>query len=173
MEEGEVADWELHEKRSLLLESARRRLKLENLRISVRDASDPKPDYEGMMDAVLLDAPCSGLGVLTDKPDLKYRLKPEDIDAIAQTQKKLLETLCSYVRPGGTLVYSTCSILPEENAGQVRAFLNAHPEFTLVPLPLSYPEELRAKQDADGLQLFAHRDGVEGFYIAKFRRSRS
>jgi 16S rRNA (cytosine967-C5)-methyltransferase len=170
---GRVYAWELHEKRSLLLESAKRRLHLDNLRITVRDASEPKPDFDGMMDAVLLDAPCTGLGVLTEKPDLKYRLNPEDVPAIVETQKKLLSALCRYVKPGGTLVYSTCSILPEENREQVRAFLSEHPEFTLQPLPLSYPEALRSLQTADGLQLFAHKDGVEGFYIARMRRTRA
>ena len=170
---GRVFAWELHEKRALLLESAKRRLHLENLRISVRDAADPKPDYEGVMDAVLLDAPCTGLGVLTEKPDLKYRLQEKDIAPIVESQKKLLNTLHRYVRPGGLMVYSTCSILPEENEGQIREFLQEHPEFSLEPLPLSYPESVRQQQSPYGLQLFAHRDGVEGFFIARMRKARA
>ena len=170
---GRVFAWELHEKRSLLLESAKRRLKLENLRITVRDASDPKPDLDGTMDAVLLDAPCCGLGVMAQKPDLKYRLKEEDVSAIVETQRKLLETLCRYVRPGGTLVYSTCSLLPEENAAQIRAFLDAHEDFSVEPLPLTFPEALRAQQNALGLQLLGYRDGVEGFYIVRLHRARA
>ena len=170
---GRIYAWELHEKRALLLESAQRRLKLENLRISIRDAADPKPDFDGLMDAVLLDAPCTGLGVLTEKPDLKYRLQEKDVSAIVASQKKLLNTLCSYVKPGGTLVYSTCSILPEENAEQVQAFLAEHPEFSVIPLPTSYPESIRERQSQYGLQLFAHRDGVEGFFIARLRRARA
>ena len=169
---GRVYAWELHEKRALLLESAKRRLKLENLRITVRDAAEPKSDFDGLMDAVLLDAPCTGLGVLADKPDLKYRLKEEDLPAITQTQKKLLDTVCHYVRPGGLLVYSTCSILPEENAQQIEAFLAEHPGFTLEDAPASYPEAIRAQQAENGLQLFPHRDGVEGFYIARLRKAR-
>ena len=170
---GRVYAWEVHEKRALLLESAKRRLKLENVRISVRDAADPKPDYEGVMDAVLLDAPCTGLGVLTEKPDLKYRLAQKDVDAIVSAQKRLLTTLCRYVRPGGTLVYSTCSILPEENTLQIQAFLAEHPEFSVMPLPATYPEALQAQQGASGLQLFAHRDGVEGFYIVRLQKARA
>ncbi len=169
---GRVYAWELHEKRALLLESAKRRLKLDNLRISVRDATESKPDFEGAMDAVLLDAPCTGLGVLGEKPDLKYRLKPEDVPAIAAVQQKLLNTLCAYVKPGGTLVYSTCTILPEENTLQVKAFLEAHPEFSVQPLPASYPEAFLKLQTPYGLQLLAHRDGVEGFFIARMRRAK-
>ena len=169
---GRVYAWELHEKRALLLEGVRRRLGLDNLRISVRDALDFRPDLEGALDGVLLDAPCAGLGVLSQKPDIKLRLKEEDIPAIVDTQGRLIDTVCRYVRPGGALVYSTCSILPEENADRVRAFLQAHPNFTLEPLPTSFPEELRARQTPCGLQLLGCRDGVEGFFIARMRRVR-
>ena len=170
---GRVYAWELHEKRALLIESAIRRLRLENVRVSVRDATEPRPDLDGTLDAVLLDAPCSGLGVLREKPDIKYRVQDSDIEAIAQTQQKLLNTLCRYVRPGGTLVYSTCSILPEENERQIRAFLASHEDFSIEPLPLSYPEALRARQTAYGLQLLGYRDGVEGFFIARMHRARA
>ena len=170
---GRVYAWELHEKRALLLESAKRRLKLENLRITVRDAAEPKPDFDGLMDAVLLDAPCTGLGVLTEKPDLKYRLKEADVAAITQAQKRLLETLAEYVRPGGLLVYSTCSILPEENEAQIAAFLSEHPSFSLEPVPMTFPEAIRQQQTPLGLQLFAHRDEVEGFFIARLRKARA
>ena len=169
---GRVYAWELHEKRAQLLEGVRRRLGLDNLRISVRDALDFRPDLEGALDGVLLDAPCAGLGVLSQKPDIKLRLKEEDIPAIVDTQGRLIDTVCRYVRPGGALVYSTCSLLPEENADRVRTFLQAHPNFTLEPLPTSFPEELRARQTLCGLQLLGCRDGVEGFFIARMRRVR-
>ncbi|MBR6571124.1 MAG: 16S rRNA (cytosine(967)-C(5))-methyltransferase, partial [Clostridia bacterium] len=167
---GRVYSWELHEMRSLLLEGVKRRLGLDNMRITVRDASEYREDFDTMLDAVLLDAPCTGLGVLSQKPDVKLRLKPEDIPAIVETQKKLLNTVCRYVKKGGTLVYSTCSILPEENALQVKAFLNEHPEYELVSLPESFPEELRSQQTENGLQLLGCRDGVEGFFIARMKR---
>ncbi len=169
---GRVYAWELHEKRAQLLESMRRRLGLENLRISVRDASVPRPDMDGTLDGVLLDAPCAGLGVLTQKPDIKLRLKPEDIPAIVETQRQLLDAVSRYVKPGGTLVYSTCSLLPEENAQQVEAFLQRNTNFAIEPVPLSFPEELRKLQTPNGLQLLGCRDGVEGFFIAKMRRVR-
>ena len=169
---GRVYAWELHEKRAQLLEGVRRRLGLDNLRISVRDALDFRPDLEGMLDGVLLDAPCAGLGVLSQKPDIKLRLKQEDIPAIVDTQGRLIDTVCRYVRPGGALVYSTCSLLPEENADRVRAFLETHRNFVLDPLPVSFPAELRERQTPFGLQLLGCRDGVEGFFIARMRRVR-
>ncbi|MBE5794728.1 MAG: 16S rRNA (cytosine(967)-C(5))-methyltransferase RsmB [Clostridiales bacterium] len=169
---GRVFAWELHEKRAMLLDAVKRRLHLENLRVAVRDATQPMLDWESTLDAVLLDAPCSGTGVITDKPDIKQRLKAEDIPAIVETQKQLLDTLCTYVKVGGTLVYSTCSILPEENSQQVAAFLERHPNFALETLPVSFPESLRKQQGDYGLQLQAYRDGVEGFFIARLRRMR-
>lgn len=169
---GRVYAWELHEKRAQLLEGVRRRLGLDNLRISVRDALDFRPDLEGTLDGVLLDAPCAGLGVLSQKPDIKLRLKQEDIPAIVDTQGRLLDTVCRYVRPGGALVYSTCSLLPEENGDRVRAFLETHRNFVLDPLPVSFPAELRERQTPFGLQLLGCRDGVEGFFIARMRRVR-
>ena len=169
---GRVYAWELHEKRALLLDGVRRRLGLDNLRTAVKNACEYRPDMEKTLDAVLLDAPCSGTGVLSQKPDIKLRLKEEDIPATVDTQGRLIDTVCRYVRPGGALVYSTCSLLPEENADRVRAFLQAHPNFTLEPLPTSFPAELRERQTACGLQLLGCRDGVEGFFIARMRRVR-
>jgi 16S rRNA (cytosine967-C5)-methyltransferase len=169
---GRVFAWDVHEKRAALLEAMKRRLRLENVRISIRDALSFKPDIEGTMDAVLLDAPCTGLGVMAEKPDLKYRLQESDIQSIAQTQSRMLDTVSRYVKPGGALVYSTCSILPEENEQQIRAFLQSHPVFSVQPLPVSFPEEFRQEQTKLGLQLFSHRDHVEGFFIARMQRQR-
>ena len=169
---GRVFAWELHEKRGVLLENTKRRLGLENLRITVRNATTPKADMENTLDAILIDAPCSGTGVLAEKPDIKQRLKPEDIDEIVKTQAQLLETLCGYVKVGGLLVYSTCAILPEENEKQIANFLQNHPEFSVEAMPTSVPEELRSKEGPLGLQLFAHCDEMEGFYIVRLRRKK-
>ena len=170
---GRVFAWDVHEKRAALIEAMKRRLRLENIRISIRDALNFKPDMESTMDAVLLDAPCTGLGVVADKPDLKYRLQESDVESIADTQRKLLDTVSHYVKPGGTLVYSTCSILPEENELQIQSFLENHPAFSVQPLPISFPEEFRQEQTKLGLQLFSHRDHVEGFFIARMQRQKA
>ena len=121
------------------------------------------------MDAVLLDSPCSGLGVLAQKPDIKLRVTEESVKELMELQSRLLDTVCEYVKEGGTLVYSTCSVLKEENEGQVTAFLKKHPEFELQMLPKTIPEQFR-QYEKTGLQLFEYRDGVEGFYICRMRR---
>ena len=82
----------------------------------------------------------------------------------------LLDTCCRYVRPGGILVYSTCTLLKDENERQIAAFLERHPEFEIDALPDSIPEILRAQAGANGLQLLPYRDGVEGFFVARMKR---
>ena len=167
---GRVYAWDVHEHRVTLIRAMMRRLGLENVRPAVRDAMALKEDLIGTMDAVLLDAPCSGLGVMDDKPDIKYRATAESVKDLTVIQEKLLDTCCQYVKRGGTLVYSTCSLLPEENADRIRAFLSAHPDFVLAPLPEDFPADLKALYMENGLQLLPHRDGVEGFFIARMKR---
>ncbi len=168
---GRVQAWELHEHRTELVTAQMKRLGLENVRPMTRDASVRRPDLDGTMDAVLLDAPCSGLGVMADKPDVKYRVTPESVEEIVRTQRELLDAVAPYVKRGGMLVYSTCSVLKEENVLQAEAFLARHPEFELVKLPESIPAEFR-QHEGVGLQLLPSRDGVEGFYICRMRRKR-
>jgi 16S rRNA (cytosine967-C5)-methyltransferase len=126
------------------------------------------------MDAVLVDAPCSGLGVMLNKPDIKYRQTPESVAALVELQARILDTCRRYVKPGGVLVYATCSVLPEENGEQVSAFLGRNPDFALDAEGLAslVPEPFRARAAEGQLQLLAHRDGVDGFYIARMIRRR-
>ena len=168
---GRVQAWDIHEHRTALIEAQARRLGLENVRPMVRDAAKKREDLNQSMDAVLLDAPCTGLGMLTEKPDIKLRVTEESLQELVEIQRTLLNTVCEYVKPGGTLVYSTCSVLPEENEMQAEAFLKEHPEFTAVDLPETIPEKYRQFRKT-GLQLLEHRDGVEGFYVCRFQRSR-
>ncbi|MDO4483387.1 MAG: 16S rRNA (cytosine(967)-C(5))-methyltransferase RsmB, partial [Clostridia bacterium] len=168
---GRVQAWELHDHRTKLIAAQAKRLGLENIRPMTRDASKLREDTIRTMDAVLVDAPCSGLGTMADKPDVKLRAKEESVAELAALQKQILESCAQYVKPGGVLVYSTCSILKEENEQQVTAFLASHPEFKLEKLPDTIPEQFRCHEDV-GLQLLPSRDHVGGFYIARMRRSR-
>ena len=167
---GRVFAWDLHEHRVELIKAAARRLELENIRTQARDAAKKNENLEGMMDAVLVDAPCSGLGVMGDKPDIKYRLTVDTIQALVPIQQGILEACAAYVRPGGLLVYSTCTILPEENQNQVAAFLAKHPEFEPDTDTKWLPEQLRASCEKGMIQLLPSRDGVDGFFIARLRR---
>ena len=167
---GRVQSWDLHPHRVRLIEAQARRLHLDNVRPMARDATALRDELVQTMDAVLLDAPCSGTGVMAGKPDVKYRVTAEGVAELAETQRKLLDTCCQYVKRGGQFVYSTCSLLPEENAQQLHAFLERHPEFELLPLPETFPAHLRDHAGADGLQILPCRDGLDGFFIALMRR---
>lgn len=170
---GRVYAYELHGHRVELIKKNAARLRLYNIRPIEADATVFRPENEGAADAVLLDAPCSGLGVMASKPDLKYRLKDERIEVIAQTQRNLLDTCCRYVKPGGTLVYSTCTLLREENGDQIDSFLARHPEFEPIESDGWLPEALKPYFAHGRIQLLPHRDrGVEGFFIARLRRVR-
>lgn len=172
---GRVYAWDKHEHRVELLKSMVQRLRLYNVRPAVRDASIVREDMLMTMDAVLIDAPCSGLGVMLAKPDVKYRHTEESIASLVAAQKALLDACCQYVKPGGTLVYATCTILPEENEEQIRAFLSAHPEFEPdgEGLRAAMPEFLQGRVDGCMLRLRAHIDQMEGFFIARMKRRKA
>ena len=169
---GRVYAWDKHEHRVELIRSMVKRLRLDNVRPAVRDATVIKQSLLGTMDAVLVDAPCSGLGVMLSKPDVKYRHSPQTIEALVKEQEALLDACCGYVKPGGTLVYSTCTLLFEENAGQVEKFLAKHAEFEpdAQGMAAVLPAFLKERAQGHMLQLQAHRDGMDGFFIARMRR---
>jgi 16S rRNA (cytosine967-C5)-methyltransferase len=126
------------------------------------------PPYRRAFDAVLLDAPCSGLGTIRRDPDVRWRRAETDLPGLADLQRAMLSSLAAVVRPGGRLVYSTCSSEPEENEEVVDAFLAAHDNFRRVtPTAFAARDELRGLLDATGsLRTLPFRDGLEAFYAA-------
>lgn len=139
-----------------LLEENIRRAGLANIRAVKWDATLPDPEKEEAMDIVLADLPCSGLGVLGKKPDLRYKMTPEKEEELARLQQKILSVVQAYVKPGGTLVYSTCTIHRTENEENTRWFLENHPKF-----------RLRKER-----QLLPGVDRGDGFYIAVMEKER-
>ena len=109
--------------------------------------------WEGKADRLLLDAPCSGLGVLRRHPDSKWKLNPEAIEEVMETQAEILHRYCRMLKPGGVLVYATCSLMPGENDRQVQEFLEEHPEFQLEEMDRTWPS-----------------DGWDGFFMARMRK---
>ena len=168
---GRIQAWDVHEHRVELISAQAKRLGLENIRPMVRDARKYREDLQDQMDGVLLDAPCSGTGMLKAKPDLKGRLTEEGLSELVKTQEELLETVSRYVKRNGILLYATCSILQEENEQQVERFLSRHEEFERDPLPDTIPAEYR-KEGASSVQLLEHRDGSEGFYFCRMKRKK-
>jgi 16S rRNA (cytosine967-C5)-methyltransferase len=124
---------------------------------------------EAQFDAVLLDAPCSGLGVLSRRADLRWRRKPEDIRSVIPLQRELLRAAAKNVRRGGTLVYSTCTIEPQENGEIVADFLTDNPYFTLEDPPVKMPEfHFTGKGE---VETYSPRDGIDGIYAARMTRT--
>lgn len=167
---GRVYAWDVHEHRVQLIRAAAQRLGLDNVRCTVYDARRPLESVKLTMDAVLVDAPCSGLGVIAEKPDIKYRVNAETLAALPEIQRDILNACCQAVKVGGRLIYATCTILPEENEQRVRAFLADHPEFAPDVDDAWLPEALRPRFREGMIQILPHRDGIEGFFIARMIR---
>ena len=169
---GRIFALDVHPHRVALLEAAVKRLRLDNVRPQLYDATRFKEDWTERFDVCLLDAPCTGLGEWHQKPDIVFGMTPESVTGLTAVQQALLDNCARYVRRGGRLVYATCSILPEENEMQVQAFLERHPEYAAEEIPASiralYPAG--ARQGSLGLQLLPGLDGDEGFYMAALKR---
>jgi 16S rRNA (cytosine967-C5)-methyltransferase len=141
------------------------RLDAERLVTLVADATAPAL---APVDAVLVDVPCTGTGTFRRHPDARWRLKVADLAVLGALQREILEAAATVVRPGGLLVYSTCSLEPEENDAPVDRFLAAHPEFTLEPPPPgTVPDTVL---DGGRLRVLPHRHGVDGAFAARMRR---
>ena len=152
--------------RALFLIEVRKRLSLECLRVVVGDARRPPL---ASVDAVLLDVPCTGTGTLARNPDARWRLRPSDLDALVAAQRDMLEAAADLVAPGGVLVYSTCSLEPEENEEQVARFLERNRGYTLeAPGPGTVPRE--CLQDDGSYFVVPGRHGFDGAYAARLRR---
>lgn len=154
--EGRIRSCDLHENKLKRIRSGADRLGFSLIETAACDARSQTGDY----DLILADVPCSGLGVIRKKPEIRFK-DPKELAALPEIQRAILEGLCRCVRPGGVLLYSTCTILPEENENIVSAFLEKHPEFALEPTMWA-PEGMRT--------FWPHLDGTDGFYIAKLRK---
>ena len=129
---------DLHENKLKRIREGAERLGLTCIRTEAADGRVFRPEWEDAFDAVLVDAPCSGLGIIRKKPDVRYK-KPDDLFALPVIQRAILDNAARYVKPGGTLVYSTCTILPEENQEVTDGFLAEHPDFVRTPFALPDP----------------------------------
>ncbi|PYI54348.1 16S rRNA (cytosine(967)-C(5))-methyltransferase RsmB [Paenibacillus flagellatus] len=171
---GRIVACDIHEHKRALIEEQAKRLGLRSVETRTIDARKLAETFGGgaAFDRILLDAPCSGLGVIRRKPDIKWAKRPEDVAEIAALQRELLAGVAGLLAPGGVLVYSTCTIAEEENERVVESFLRDHPAFE----PDMPPVELldRLPKDVVGasgaVTILPHRFGSDGFFIARLRR---
>ncbi len=172
---GRIVAFDIHPRKLRLIEENVRRLGISIVEVRQADARDLTGAVERPADFVLLDAPCSGLGVIRRKPDIKWRKETSDIDGVAALQWQMLLSASRWVRPGGTLVYSTCTLEPRENEEQIRRFLDRHPEF--IPDEglgeLLAPAVIRKASIAPGMvRILPHHFGSDGFFIARLVRKK-
>lgn len=141
---------------------------MENVRLHCADAADLDSWWDGtLFDAVLLDAPCSGTGVIRRHPDIKLLRRAEDIQQLADQQRKLLQSLWRVLRPGGRMLYATCSVLKTENEAQISAFLDITADASVMELPML----AHSVSTANGRQIFRGSHDGDGFFYSLLRRS--
>lgn len=152
--QGEILACDLHEKKLALVEESAKRLGISIIHTAPMDASKVPSSFHEGFDLVFADVPCSGLGVIRRKPEIRYK-NPQELSRLPQKQREILQGLSQCVKKGGVLHYSTCTILPEENEELIAAFLQDNPHFT----------------KEDDKTFWPHIDGTDGFYICRMRRN--
>ncbi len=166
---GLVESRDLTEYKIMLVEENIARCGFANMQTKVWDATVFDPDMEGKADIVLADLPCSGLGIIGKKPDIKMRLKEEELDELAKLQREILAVVSRYVRPGGTLIYSTCTINKKENEENAAWILENLP-FKKKEIASALPEVLKKDCVENRIQLLPGIHPCDGFFIAAFER---
>ena len=162
--EGHILSCDLHENKLRRIREGAQRLGVTCIETACADGRVFREEWAGRFDTVICDVPCSGLGIIRKKPDIRYK-DPRELKALPDIQRAILENSARYVRPGGVLVYSTCTVLPEENENVTDAFLSSHPEFIYEEFSLPNGEA------APGyLTLWPQRNGTDGFYLSRMRR---
>ena len=151
---GEVISCDIHEHKLELIKNNLSRLGITNTKVMLNDATVLNEEFKDAFDRVLADVPCSGLGVLRRKPDIRLNKTAIGNDELVKIQKEIFENASCYVKKGGILVYSTCTVNRAENEDAVKEFLGKHPEFTLL----------------EEKQLLPHKDNTDGFFYASFER---
>lgn len=169
--DGTIIAMDIHPHKLALIEESCRRLGVKSVEALAFDARELPGAYAGWADYTLVDAPCSGLGVLRRRADARWRKEAAQLPGLVKLQEAILDAAAATVRPGGVLVYSTCTITREENQEQVEKFLERHPDFYLEDLRPFIPALLPEAELARGyIQVLPHTHGMDGFFVARMRR---
>ena len=165
-DDGSLLSCDIHPSKVKQIQKGAKRLGLASIQSQIRNAKEYDPSLDEQFDLVLADAPCSGLGIIRKKPDIRNK-DPEPLKDLPRIQGDILENVSRYVKSGGVLVYSTCTVLERENQDVVRGFLAKHPEFTLEPFTL--PDAIGTVEEGM-LTLWPHIHGTDGFFLSKMRK---
>ncbi len=166
-DKGSLLSMDLHPHKSDLIAQNAKTYGITCLQTVPADASKRREALVGRADAIICDVPCSGMGVIRKKPDVRYK-DDDHIKVLPPLQRAILENAGAYLKPGGRVVYSTCTVLKEENEAVVQAFLADHPEFSLEPLELPGI----GREESGMLTLWPHIHGTDGFFMAKLVKAR-
>ncbi|NCC16437.1 MAG: 16S rRNA (cytosine(967)-C(5))-methyltransferase RsmB [Clostridia bacterium] len=168
---GKLVCGDIYEHKMELIAEGAERLGITIIEPRQQDATQWREKYADAFDRVLVDAPCSGLGLMGKKPDIRLKKNGDEIDRLVPIQREILENGAKYVKQGGILVYSTCTLCKKENEKNVEWFLKNHPDFTAENITEFLPKELwQETADKGYITLLPHRSNTDGFFIAKMKR---
>ncbi|CDF57889.1 16S rRNA (cytosine(967)-C(5))-methyltransferase RsmB [Thermobrachium celere] len=167
---GEIIAFDIHEHKLKLINDNAKRLGINIINAKLKDAQIYMEEYKEYADRVLVDAPCSGLGLLRKKPEIKYNIDKGDIEQLARIQKNILNNAAKYVKKDGYIVYSTCTLTVEENEEVIKEFLRNNDNFIIEDINNYLPEKL--KTNLPYLKIYPNVHKMDGFFIAKLKRIR-
>ena len=163
---AKLTSCDVHAHKTGLIANGASRLGLDGITARQQDATEFVPEWEGKMDAVICDVPCSGYGIIRKKPDIRFK-DPDSMQDLPELQLQILKNQARYVKAGGILIYSTCTLLKRENEAVVEAFLNENSEFCTEPLPLP---DVFPRNESGMLALVTGEYDTDGFFICRLRR---
>jgi 16S rRNA (cytosine967-C5)-methyltransferase len=169
-DEGIVISRDIYPHKIILINHIKDRLGISSIDAQLHDAFVFDNELEGKVDYCLVDAPCSGLGLIRRKPDIKWTRTVDELKALSQMQNKMIQTASSYLKVGGVLLYSTCTLNNQENLGVIRNFLNNDSRFKLTPIEFNSGKVVSETQEYGYLELYPHIHDSDGFFIARMQR---
>jgi 16S rRNA (cytosine967-C5)-methyltransferase len=170
---GEITALDIHEHKLLLVNDNAKRLGIDIIKTYLKDATTYIDEFKDYADRVLIDAPCSGIGLIRKKPEIRWNISEKDIIELQKVQYSILKNAAKYVKVGGVIVYSTCTITMEENEDIIKRFLNEHSNFELENICGILPERLSTSTCSSGyVKLFPNVHDTDGFFISRLRRKR-
>jgi ribosomal RNA small subunit methyltransferase RsmB/transcription antitermination factor NusB len=168
---GTIIARDIYQHKLTLIEQSSARLGINIIKTEIYDACKLDESMTGKADRVLIDAPCSGLGIIRKKPDIKYSRTEKELGEITNLQREILQNTSKYLKVGGCMIYSTCTVQPEENLEIVKAFLADNPNFRLTGFEELMPDGLDIASSKDGyIQLYPNINQTDGFFISKIKR---
>ena len=166
---GKIEAWDIHPHRTKLVEETAKRLGIKIIKTKVKDATLKEENIE-KFDKILLDVPCLGTGVIRRKPDIKWKHNQTDIEKITKIQKLILKNCSAYLKEGGELVYSTCSILKKENEDIIYDFLEKEHDFIIEPIKIDKRNAFSNYCEKVGSIKVLPNENMDGFFICKLKK---